>query len=103
MTNRVILSSNSPSVIDQSNVLSSRVFISSLMMAGYNRFICSQKLGRRGVAVVFVLDNIERLMSVDFIGKKSEVILVLEFALFHCGQKLWDDNRVRIANTTVTW
>ena len=60
--------------------------ISILMMTGYNRFICFQKLGRRGVAVVFVLDNIERLMSVDFIGKKNQIIL--EFAFISLRTKI---------------
>ena len=45
-------------------------FFSILMMAGYNRFICFQELGRRGLAVVFALNNIKWLGTVYVIGEK---------------------------------
>ena len=42
-------------------------------MTGYNRFICFQK-NRIGLSVVYVLDNINRLVFVYLIGKKNQVI-----------------------------
>ena len=49
------------------------------MMTSYNRF---QKIGRRGLAVVFVLDNIKRLVSADLsLGKKNQVIL--EYTMYN--------------------
>ena len=35
------------------------------MMAGYNRFICFQKMNRCDLEVLFVLDSIKRFVSVD--------------------------------------
>ena len=45
------------------------------MMTGSNRFICFQKIRRLGLAVVFALDNIKRLVSVDLIENKNQAIL----------------------------
>ena len=47
----------------------------SFLMMKIGLSICFQKLGRRGLAVVFVLDNIKWFVSVDLIGKKNKAIL----------------------------
>ena len=47
-------------------------FISILMMTGLSVF---RKWVGVALAVVFVLDYIKRLVSVDLIGKKNQVIL----------------------------
>ena len=56
-------------------------------MTGYNRFIHFQKMGWHGLAVVFVLDDINRLVSVDLIGKRNQVRFELNLYHYDTGLK----------------